>query len=257
METFLLAVISGAIVLFAIVKIVELISTVVEVPAFMKAAAFVRGEPMRILETGRYRYWTKNVQVDVFDPREQWIQVSGQELMTKDGAPVRVSVAALRTVCDEEKFAAASDAYSQVYVVAQLAVREQVVTRSLDELMERRGEIDELMKTEVQGQIEPYGMGIEHLAIRDLTLIGDTKRAFAEVIQAQLRAKAKLEQARGEAAAMRSMLNTAELVRKHPELIHLRALQQMEAGTNGVQLNLTLGPSVSGSGESGPDATTP
>lgn len=255
METFLLAVISGTIALFAIVKIVELISTVVEVPAFMKAAAFVHGEPMRILETGRYRYWTKNVQVEVFDPRELWVQVSGQELMTKDGAPVRVSVAVLRSVRDEAKFAASSDAYSQVYVVAQLAVREQVVSRSLDELIERRGEIDELMKSEVQSQLEPYGMGIEYLAIRDLTLIGDTKRAYAEVIQAQLRAKAKLEQARGEAAAMRSLLNTAELVRKHPELLQLRTLQQLESGSH--QVHLTLGAPPTGPGEPGPAEASP
>lgn len=255
METFVLSLIGASIAIFAIVKIVDLISTIVEVPAFFKAAVFVNGEPMKILETGRYRLWTKNVQTEVFDPRDQWIQVSGQELLTKDGAPVRVSVAVLRTMIDEAKFASAGDVYSQVYVMAQLAVREHVVTRTLDELMEQRREIDEALKREVHQQVEALGAGIAYLAIRDITLIGDTKRAYAEVIQAQLRAKAKLEQARGEAAAMRSLLNTAELVKKHPELIHLRALQQLESGANGVQLNLTLG-AATGPGESAQSATS-
>ncbi len=137
------------------------------------------------------------------------------------------------------KFAASGDAYSRIYVAAQLAVREQVLVRSLEELIDQRSEVDALLRETVEREVAPLGVHVEQLAIRDITMIGDTKRAYAEVIQAQLRAKAKLEQARGEAAAMRSLLNTAELVRKNPELLQLRTLQQLESGSH--QVHLTLG----------------
>jgi len=240
-EIWLYAIIGlGALIVFGLTKSsIEALRTTIEVPLYYQAVASIKGQPPVILSTGRHSYWTKDVQQVLIDTRSEWIQVSGQELLTKDGAPVRVSVAALRGIGDVLKYAEAGDAFSRLYVAIQLAVREQVLGRTLDELLEDRDAVAEAVTAALQSEAESIGVNIERAAIRDLTLIGDTKRAFAEVIQAQLRAKAKLEQARGEAAAMRSLLNTAELVRKNPELLQLRTLQQLETGSH--QVHLTLG----------------
>ena len=222
------------------VAIVGALSTVMTVAPYNVAVAFVKGQA-RVLETGRYRFWTKDVQIQYVDPRDLWIQVSGQELLTSDGAPVRVSVSALRSVVDVSKFASLGDSYTAIYAFIQLAVREEVLTRTMEQLIADRAVIDAALLERVEADVAPLGMRIDRIAVRDLTLIGDTKRAYSEVIQAQLQAKAALERARGEAAAMRSLLNTAELVRKNPELLQLRALQQFASGSHQVELHLGVG----------------
>lgn len=241
MEIWLYAIILlGVLVVFGLTKSsIESMRTLIEVPLYFQAIASVKGQAPTLLGTGRHVFWTKDVQHVLVDTRSEWIQVSGQELLTKDGAPVRISVAVFREVSDVMKYAAAGDTFSRLYVGIQLAVRDQVLVRTLDELLEDREAVAQAVMASLEGEAEAIGVTIARTAIRDLTLIGDTKRAFAEVIQAQLRAKAKLEQARGEAAAMRSLLNTAELVRKNPELLQLRTLQQLESGTH--QVHLTLG----------------
>lgn len=225
---------------WAIAFAIRSLKTEFTVAPYTVAIVFVKNQPGKIVGPGRYRLWTRNVQVVYVDPHDQWIHVAGQELLTSDGAPVRVSVSALRSVADVEKFAAAGDTYSALYAAVQLAVREQVLTHTMDELLQDRKAIDEAMKAAIQPDAEKMGIRIGRLAVRDFTLIGDTKRAYSEVVQAQLQAKAALERARGEGAAMRSLLNTAELVRKNPELLQLRALQQFGGG-NQTQLHLTIG----------------
>lgn len=221
----------------------EKLRTVVDVPLYLQGVVSVKGAAPTLIGSGRHTYWTKDVQYQLIDTRETWLQVSGQELLTKDGAPIRVSVSVMRSVADPLKFAAA-DAYSMLYVATQLAVREQVLSRSLEELIDGREAVSEAILQLLEADAQEVGVKIERVAVRDLTLIGDTKRAYAEVIQAQLQAKAKLERARGEAAAVRSLLNTAELVRKNPELLQLRALQQLESGQHEVQFQIGLPGSV-------------
>jgi regulator of protease activity HflC (stomatin/prohibitin superfamily) len=234
----LLAVVfGGALVVSWVLK---LLSQVVDVQPHQLALVFVDGKKTATLESGRHRIWNRKAIVQTLDPRAEWVQVLGQELVTQDGAPIRVSVAVLRSVVDVDLFAAVQDVYSAIYVPVQLAVRDQVTARDLDALLADRAAVEAAMTERVQADIGALGMRVDRLAIRDLTLIGDTKRAYAEVVQAQLQAKASLERARGEAATMRSLLNTAELVRKNPELLQLRALQQIGQGGHQIQVHLGL-----------------
>ena len=234
----LFAVVFGSVLVVS--WVLKLFSQVVDVQPHQLTLVFVDGKKIATLESGRHRIWNRKVIVQTLDPRPEWVQVLGQELVTQDGAPIRVSVAILRSIVDIDLFAAVPDGHSAIYVPVQLAVRDQVTARDLDALMADRAVVEAAMTERVQADIVPLGMRVDRLAIRDLTLIGDTKRAYSEVVQAQLQAKASLERARGEAATMRSLLNTAELVRKNPELLQLRALQQLGSGGHQVQVHLGL-----------------
>ena len=73
---------------------------------------------------------------------------------------------------------------------------------------------------------------IEELVVRDLMLPGELRHAYAETALARERGRTDLERARGEAAALRSLANTAKLLEENPTLLHLRTLQvAAEAGT--------------------------
>jgi regulator of protease activity HflC (stomatin/prohibitin superfamily) len=65
--------------------------------------------------------------------------------------------------------------------------------------------------------------------VRDIMLPGALKSAFQAEITARQEARAELERARGEAAVLRSMANTAQLLEKSPQLIQLKLLQTLAA----------------------------
>ena len=72
------------------------------------------------------------------------------------------------------------------------------------------------------------GVDVLELAVRDVMLPGDLRRAYADTVLAKERGRAELERARAEAAALRSLANTAKLLEDHPALLRLRALQAAE-----------------------------
>lgn len=248
METFI-AVFASVVFLTFIFVAVRAAAPTFLVPPFHVGLVFRKGKPVEVVGEGQHTFFFSKIQTMVFDPRERWIHVSGQELLTSDGAPIRISVSLLRSVSDVAVAASVSDLDGSVYSVVHLALRDAVDRRELQALVDGRDEVaDEILKA-IEGDVGRLGLKVEKLKIRDLTLVGETKRAYSDVIQAQLQAKASLERARGEAAAMRSMMNTVKLVRENPELVQLRALQHMEkSGSQKIGLNLTIGGSGAGGG---------
>lgn len=232
------ATIATIVILAVIYLVLKGQSTVLSVPPYVSAYVFRKGKRVMILEAGSYRFWRGGYNWQFVDPRPFWVHVQGQELTTSDGAPIRVSVSLFLEVVNVEALAQAAHIQGDVYAYVQLKLRDQIVDRSMDQVIEDRDAINSELQKSMADLLAQWGLQISMLAIRDITLLGDTKRAYAEVVNAQLRAKAALEKARGEAAAMRSMLNTAELVKNHPELIHLRALQGMESGQATVEIRL-------------------
>jgi regulator of protease activity HflC (stomatin/prohibitin superfamily) len=53
---------------------------------------------------------------------------------------------------------------------------------------------------------------------------GEMKKVFAQVVKAQKEGQAALEKARGESAALRSLVSAARTMDDNPNLLQLRAL---------------------------------
>lgn len=76
-------------------------------------------------------------------------------------------------------------------------------------------------------------------AVARLQLPPEVRRLFTEVEAARLQGVAALERARGEQAALRSLANTARLLRDNPELAQLRLLQAVETAKRPATVVLT------------------
>src|SRR5690606_31078120 len=78
------------------------LAEVAEVPAESAGLVFVDGKLARTLDAGSHAFWNfrKNVAVDVIDLRVQSLEVSGQELLTRDKVSLRVNLAASIRVTD-------------------------------------------------------------------------------------------------------------------------------------------------------------
>jgi regulator of protease activity HflC (stomatin/prohibitin superfamily) len=84
---------------------------------------------------GRRAYWTVNRKVEVkrLDLRPQAVEITAQEMLTKDRIALRVTLTALHRIVDpEQAVSAVSDVDAWVYRLVQFAIREAVAARTLD-----------------------------------------------------------------------------------------------------------------------------
>ena len=92
----------------------------------------------------------------------------------------------------------------------------------------------------MRAAVEAVGATIDSLALRDVMVPAEIRRAAAEVVTARAQGQAVLERARSEVAATRALANAARLIAEQPALLQLRTLQAVEAG--GATVVLTQGP---------------
>jgi len=195
------------------------------------------------LEPGRHRrlrWRRRRVRVVV---RPRLLVVPGQEVLTADGLSVRISLTvACRTADPRRWHEAVEDADAFVYAALQVALREAVAGRTLDELLGARDAVPEDVRERVRTAAEAVGVAVESLALRDVMVPAELRRAAAEVATARAQGQAALERARGEVAATRALTNAARMVADQPALLQLRTLQAVEAG--GATVHLSTAPDV-------------
>ena len=174
------------------------------------------------------------------DMRAQSIQVVGQDVLTVDGFTVKVSAAVEYKVSMPDVFATTENGsvHWGIYLRAQLRVRDAVAALTLDELLARRGQFlgaDAVAR--LAAEAEDFGVTVTRFVVKDIMLSGEVRKALAGPLLAREAGKAQLERARAEAAVLRSMANTAKLLRESPELLQLRTLESVADGKAMVVLN--------------------
>lgn len=189
---------------------------------------FRNGRIDRVLEPGRHRMRRRSDRVRVFPAGEQVMVVPGQEILTSDGATVRATSSVVTEVCDAIALARHGHFHQALYLQVQLAMRAAVAARALEALLAARGELDSELTAALRPYVEALGLTLHGVAVRDLVVPGELKRAVTEVLTAKLAGQATLERARGETAALRSLANAARMAEETPALLQLRLLQQME-----------------------------
>ncbi|WP_330230010.1 slipin family protein [Nocardia sp. NBC_00508] len=179
----------------------------------------------RILQPGRHRYDAKRCRLIEVDMRPRLLYVTGQELLTRDGLALRASYTAQWQVTDPAAFTTgAQNAETVLSTAVQDAARGAVAAHTLDELIADRGLLAG-DAAEVGAAVATLGIRVDGLRARDLMLPGELRKAALETVLAKERGRAELEKARAEAAALRSLANTARLLEQHPALLRLRTLQ--------------------------------
>jgi regulator of protease activity HflC (stomatin/prohibitin superfamily) len=107
----------------------------------------------------------------------------------------------------------------------QLALRAAVGGVAAEDLLASRAEIDAAVAAALATAGEAYGLAVDSAGVRDLAFPGELRRVFAETATARQEARAALERARGETAALRALANGARTLAENPALVQLRAAQ--------------------------------
>ncbi|CAL2082649.1 slipin family protein [Tenacibaculum sp. 190524A02b] len=202
-----------------------------EVTAYEKAVLLVDDVHTKTLTGGTYRFWRNNTSIKIakVDTRRLQLEISGQELLTKDKATIRINFYTQYKVIDVEKALLENKEYEkQLYIAMQLILRAYVGTYSLDELLEKKEDIATEVLKEIKDKATVLGVKVITCGIRDVILTGEMKEIMNQVLVAQKRAQANIITRREETASTRSLLNTAKLMENNEMLFKLKEMEYVE-----------------------------
>jgi regulator of protease activity HflC (stomatin/prohibitin superfamily) len=192
---------------------------------------FIEGRFVERLAPGRHSFWTvdRKIEVKRLDLRPQAVEITAQEMLTKDRIALRVTLTALRRIVDPVRVAnAVADVDGWVYRLVQFAIREAVAARTLDEVLSAKGVLDAELRIYVRERVAETGIEVTELGVKDVILPGEIRVLVNKVVEAERTAKANLIRRQEETAATRSLLNTAKLMEDNPLLLRLKELESIE-----------------------------
>ncbi|MEM9014567.1 MAG: slipin family protein [Pseudomonadota bacterium] len=186
------------------------------------------------LTPGQYRFVLPRDELLIFDGRSQLVTAPAQEILTSDSLSVKISISANYKIVDARKFhESATDVFAEIYAALQIGLRQATAAMTLDEKLTNRDALTAAL-AKTGDRLTDFGVAIDNLTIKDVMLNGELKRAFSEKFRVGKENEAALERARGEAAALRSLANSARMLSDNPSLYQLRLIQLIADG-NGTQ----------------------
>jgi regulator of protease activity HflC (stomatin/prohibitin superfamily) len=201
------------------------------VESFEKGILLIDGKFSKVLDTGVYYFWKNAVVISVMkaDLRQLQLEVSGQEILTRDKAALRVNFYTQYKVVDIIKALIENKDYEkQLYILMQLALREFIGTLSLDELLEKKESISAYVLATLKDKAFNLGVEVRDCGVRDIILPGEVKEIMNQVLVAQKKAEANVIMRREETASTRSLLNTAKLMEENSMLFKLKEMEYVE-----------------------------
>jgi regulator of protease activity HflC (stomatin/prohibitin superfamily) len=221
--TYTIVVVAVALTILAVVRGLLTTTTIYE---YERGLRFRRGQFQRELGPGLYRYFRAYTTIQTHDTRLTHLPVSSQEVLTRDGVAIKVSLTATYQLVDIQKAVFNTINFQiALYTELQHALRGAVAAVDAETLLANRADMAPKLLQECKPAAAALGIDLHGVAIRDLTLPGEMKKIFAQVVKARQEGLAALERARGETAALRSLANAAQMVQRNPQLFQLRLLQ--------------------------------
>lgn len=226
-------------------EIPQSLYTRIKVEPHNRAALFIDGRFIRLLDPRAYYFWENGTPVMVRETDARLVQqvINGQELLTRDKVTLRISLALTWRVTDFVRALTEVDNHvAQLHTAAQLALRDYVGQRTLDEILDGKEQISACVLEKLRAKQDELFVEIREAGVRDIILPGEIRDIMNAVLTAEKQAQANVITRREEVASTRSLLNTAKLMEENPTLYKLKELEYIERICGNVgSINLTGG----------------
>jgi regulator of protease activity HflC (stomatin/prohibitin superfamily) len=162
------------------------------------------------------------------DLRVVTIDISRQEVMTRDNVPVSVdAVLYFRVIDPQSAVVKVENFLKATSLIAQTTLRSVLGQAELDELLAHREKINQTLQEIIDRETEPWGIKVTAVEVKDVALPDTMKRAMAKQAEAERERRAKVVNAEGEFQAAEKMVQAAAMMSKEPMALQLRFLQTM------------------------------
>ena len=159
------------------------------------------------------------------DIRTKAVDVPEQEAITRDNVSIKINAVLYYKIFDASKSILAVQNFN--YAVSQLAqttMRNIVGSVSLDELLTEREKLSSEICKIVDEETDPWGIKVENVELKDISLPEEMKRVIAKVAEAEREKQAVITKATGEVEAANNLATAANIMGSTPGALHLRTL---------------------------------
>jgi len=208
--------------------IILILSSIKQINQYESGVKFTFGKFSGIMNPG----WRLVFPVIQFykkvDMRTKAVDVPDQEAITKDNISVRVNAVIYYKIHSADK--AILNVENYYYAISQLAqttIRNAVGQVELDDLLTQREKVSEDIRMIIDKLSDPWGITVENLELKDITLPEEMKRVIGKQAEAEREKRAVIIKAEGEVAAANNMAHAAKVLAGSEGALHLRTLQSI------------------------------
>ncbi len=192
----------------------------------------------RTLNAGIYHVidWWWEVQYVAIPLFEQLITITNQEIITQDNISLRISYLVQYQITHSEVLITKVDVFNNnptlishvstiVHNFSQVYLRNAIAKINSQDLNQNRSNVLKQIPEPLQIQLEEFGIRVNKLIIKDIYFPKPIQKLFAAELEAKIRAKADLENARTAVASARALKNAAKIMDNDPNLKFIQFLE--------------------------------
>jgi len=189
---------------------------------------------------GYYVVWDWKNRTELFTLPEtpKLLTIVNQEVLTKDNIALRFSFNILYQITDGKKFlsrftldrpefALILEAEQQLQNIAQIYLRSRISEMDSESLNEKRNTLLDFKNDEMEAEAARLGVSIVQAQLRDLTFPKFIQDLFARHLEAKIRAKSDLENARTAVATARALKNASDLMKGDDNIKFFQLLETL------------------------------
>ncbi|MBN2229362.1 MAG: SPFH domain-containing protein [Candidatus Thorarchaeota archaeon] len=185
------------------------------------------GKYKRLVGPGIFFKWPVIEKFLRQDLRIQTLDVSKQEVMTKDNISLMAdAVVFMKVINTAKSLINIMDVKLSVVQYAQTTMRDVIGNVELDELLEKRDEIADRIKEIVDRISDDWGVDIISVNLQNIELPDDMKRVIARQAEAERERRAVIIKSEGELRAAHNL--EAAVQQMSSQALYLRTLSSLE-----------------------------
>ena len=160
------------------------------------------------------------------DIRTKVVDVPEQDAITRDNVSIRINAVVYYKIFDASMaILEVENFYYAVSQLAQTTMSNAVGEVSLDELLSEREKISQKICEIIDKATDPWGIKVENVELKDVSLPEEMKRVIARVAEAEREKQAVITKSVGEIEASNNLAIAANKLNENPVAVHLRTLE--------------------------------
>ena len=181
----------------------------------------------------------------IIDIRTRTVSAEQQETITRDSVTINLNAVLWYRIVDAAKSViVVSEASNAVYQLALTGLRNIIGQHDLDEVLQERDKINQLLKESISGSTAPWGIEVERFEMKDVELPEAMQQVMAMQAEAIREKRARIIKAEAELEASEKLAAASAKMAGNPAALELRRMQMIaEVGAENNSTTVLMIPS--------------
>jgi regulator of protease activity HflC (stomatin/prohibitin superfamily) len=193
-------------------------------------------------------YWIIPLGIEravTIDIRISTVSAEQQETITRDSVTIKVNAVLWYKIVEPAKSViAVNNAATAVYQLALTSLRNIIGQHDLDEVLQQRDKINDLLRAGIATSTVAWGLEVERFEMKDVELPAAMQQVMAMQAEAIREKRARIIKAEAELEASLKLSQAAEQMAGNPAALELRRMQMLsEIGAENNSTTVLLIPS--------------